>query len=84
MSKDGRVLPQISIAAAADKLAANLSEIQDVLSSFYDEEQILYQAGIDVQNQEFNIKYINDAILHSISRLQQHLNILNLKNSQQS
>ena len=53
--------------------------MQDVLENFYDEEQILFQAGIDMQFQEFNMKYINDAILQNIAALQQHLSILNLQ-----
>ena len=40
-----------------------LGETIEILENFYDEEQILFQAGIDVQYQEFNIKFINDAIL---------------------
>jgi len=58
-----QAIPQISISHAAEKLSNALSEASEVLENFYEEEQILFQAGIDMQFQEFTMKYINDAIL---------------------
>jgi hypothetical protein len=55
--------------------------VQEILENFFEEEQILFQAGID-QFQESNMKYINDSILQNISNLQQHLSILNQKKEQ--
>ena len=65
--ESGRIRTQCSISSAAERLSACLSETQDLLENFYEEEQILFQAGIDFQ--EFNIKYINDAIINNISNL---------------
>ena len=62
-NKDRQYLPHISVSQAAEKLSLMLGETIEILENFYDEEQILFQAGIDVQYQEFNIKFINDAIL---------------------
>lgn len=56
-------MPNISINQASEKLSNCFNEIQDILENFYDEEQILFQAGIDMQYDENQLKYINDAIL---------------------
>ena len=58
-----------SIHQGAQKLGSSLGEIADILESFYEEEQILFQAGVDLNYQEqqvIGMKMINDAILQNI------------------
>ena len=61
-----RGTPQISIASAAEKVQQCLIDVHEILESFYDEGQILFQAGIDLQPSDFNMKFINEAILQNI------------------
>ena len=71
--------PDFSIAQAAVKLGAAIQDVTEILESFYEEEQILFQAGVDMSYQEQQVhsfKFINDAILANLQAVRQHLHLL--------